>query len=168
MKNYAETKKELDRIRREYGCSGEIIFRTSLQYIVECGQANFKDDTWVQNQLDLVNEKHNKADAENKILFIGREFEIALIECAREIAKVNAYNLLVYIQKEVWLSNEGGIAYDRAVELLKKCMNQIESDEGFENAETYNVFEDIGFTDEELDEFGFSYLISEEDEEYED
>ena len=90
MKNYAETKKELDRIRNEYGCKGEMIFRTSLQYIVEFGQNKFLDDEWVQAQINAVNEKHNKADAENKILFIGREFELALIECTKELAKVNA------------------------------------------------------------------------------
>jgi hypothetical protein len=167
--NYAETKKELDRIRNEYGCKGEMIFRTSLQYIVEYGQAKFQDEEWVQSQLDLVNEKHNKADTENKILFIGREFEIALIECAREIAKVEAYGLLVYIQKEVWLSNEGGIDYKRAIELLKGCMYDIEQRENCEDKLTLDAFEDIGFDDEELTGLNFGYLFNaKEDEEYDD
>ena len=167
MKNYAETKKELDRIRNAYVCKGEMIFRTSLQYIVEYGSIRFKDDEWVQSQLDLVNEKHNKADAENKILFIGREFEIALIECAREIARVDTYEMLVYIQKEVWLSNEGGIDYQRAVELLKSCMDEIEQRENCEDKLTLYALEDIGFDDEELVELNFGYLLNTtEDEEY--
>ena len=33
-----------------------------------------------------------------------------------------------------------------------------------DNAETYNVFDDIGFTDDELEELGFKYLINEEEE----
>lgn len=162
--NYAETKKELDRIRNEYGCKGEMIFRTSLQYIVEYGSIRFKDDEWVQSQLDLVNAKHNKADEENKILFIGREFEIALIECAREIAKVDTYGTLVYIQKEMWLSNDGGIDYEKAVHLLKSCMNWIEENHG-SLWETYDMFDELGFNDEELETLGFSYLFDVREEE---
>lgn len=159
MNNYAESKKTLDRIRNKYGCKGEMIFRTSIQYIVEFGQNKFLDNEWVQAQLDVVNEKHNKADAENKILFIGREFEIALIECAKELANVNAYDLLVYIQKEVWLSNEGGIAYDRAVTLLKACMSNIEQWNDCRNELTLGEFEDIGFDDDEITELGFAYVL---------
>lgn len=168
MNNYAETKKELDRIRNEYGCKGEMIFRTSLQYIVEFGQNKFLDDEWVESQLDVINEKHNKADAENKILFIGREFEIALIECAKELANVSAYNLLVYIQKEVWLSNEGGIDYDRAVNLLKGCMSNIEMWNDCQCGMTLNELEDIGFEDEEVEELGFGYLLSSREDEEDD
>ena len=160
MKDYVETKKELDRIRNEYCCKGEMIFRTSLQYIVEYGSIRFKDDKWVQSQLDLVNEKHNKAEADDKILFIGREFEIALIECARDIAKVDAYGMLVYIQKEVWLSHEGGIDYQRAIELLKDCMGDIEQREHCEDKLTLCAFEDLGFDDEELIDLGFGYLLN--------
>ena len=164
MKTYAEAKKELDEIRNEYGCKGEIIFRTALQYVVEHGQRRFKRKTWVKNQLHTIDVKHDIAESEGKTLWISREFEKAFIEGAAEIAEVDTYSLLIYIQKEVWLSHEGGIDYDRAVELLKRCMNQIESDEMYENAETYNVFDGIGFTDEELEEFGFKYLIKEEEE----
>ena len=158
MKNYAETKKELDRIRNEYGCKGEMIFRTSLQYIVEFGQNKFLDDEWVQQQFDAVNEKHNKADAENKILFIGREFEIALIECTRELAKVDAYGLMVYIQKEVWLSHEGGIDYDRAVKLLKNCMEWF-ADDCCGCAETLEKFELLDFDDDEIEAMGYGYMF---------
>lgn len=168
MKSYTETKKELDRIRNEYGCKGEMIFRTSLQYIVEFGQNKFLDDEWVQSQLEVINEKHNKADAENKILFIGREFEISLIECAKEIAKVNAYSLLVYIQKEVWLSNDGGIDYSRAVQLLKQCMVNVEQWNDCINELTLGEFEDIGFDDEEIEELGFAYVLVAREEEYDD
>ena len=159
MKNYAETKNELNKIRNKYVCKGEMIFRTSLQYIVEYGSIRFKDDEWVQSQLDLVNERHNKAEAENKILFIGREFEIALIECAREIAKIDAYSMLVYIQKEVWLSNEGGIDYDRAVQLLKGCMSNIEQWNDWRNELTLAELEDIGFDDDEIEMLGFGYTL---------
>lgn len=166
MNTYAETKKELDYIRHSYDCKGEIIFRTALQYIVEYGQSTFNDNGWVENQLTLIDVKHDKAEAEGKILWIGREFERAFIECAREIAKVDAYSMLIYIQKEVWLSHEGGIDYDRAVELLKSCMYDIEQRENCEDKLTLCAFEDIGFYDDDFANLGFGYLINaREDEE---
>ena len=166
MKNtYENTKKELDFIRYSYSCKGEIIFRTALQYIIEWGQGTFNDNGWVENQLVLIDLKHDTAEAEGKTLWIGREFERAIIECAREIAKVEAYSLLVYIQKEVWLSNEGGIDYDRAVQLLKRCMNWIAEDK-YELACTLNAFEDIGFDDDEIEMLGSGYILDiREDEE---
>lgn len=168
MNTYAESKKTLDKIRNEYGCKGEMIFRTSLQYIVEYGQSKFQNDEWVENQLILIDGKHDEAEVEGKTLWIGRDFEKALIECAREIAKVNVYDLLVYIQKEVWLSNEGGIDYDRAVQLLKGCMSNIEMWNDCQCGLTLNELEDIGFDDEEIEELGFGYLLSVREEEYND
>ena len=166
MGNYAETKKELDRIRDEYGCKGEVLFRTAIQYIVDCGQQNFQDEDWVQKQLDLTNIQHDIFDREHKTPFASRVFEIAIIECAQEIAKVDTYNLLVYIQKEVWLSNDGGIDYKRAIELLKKCMADIEDVRYCNNKDTYEAFEYVGFTDDEMQELGFGYVFDyEEDEE---
>ena len=165
MKNtYIKTKEMLDNTRSKYACAGEIIFRTSLQYIIEHGQSQFEDTVWVQEQLDLIDKKHNEAEAEGKTLMIGREFEKALIECASEIAKVEPYSLLVYIQKEVWLSREGGIDYQRAVELLKSCMYDIEQRENCENKLTLYAFEDIGFDDEDLIALNFGYLIKEDEE----
>lgn len=163
---YTVTKKELDRIRDTYGCKGEVIFRTALQYIIEYGQSTFNNNGWVENQLTLIDEKHDQAEAKGKNLWIGREFERTIIECAQEIAKVEAYSLLVYVQKEVWLSREGGIDYQRAVALLKNCMYDIEQRENCEDKLTLCALEDIGFDDEELIELNFGYLLANtEDEE---
>lgn len=162
---YTETKKLLDEIRHDYACKGEIVFRTALQYVVGYGQCKFNNDEWVQEQLIFVDGKHDEAEVEGKILWIGREFEKAIIECAREIAKVDTYNLLVYIQKEVWLSNEGGIDYDRAVQLLKGCMANIEQWNDCQTALTLGEFEDIGFEDEEIEELGFAYVLDVREEE---
>ena len=165
MKTYAETKKELDRIRNEYGCKGEVIFRTALQYVVEYGAKNLTNG-WVEEQMVLVDGKHDEAEVEGKHLWIGREFEKVIIECARDIAKVEAYSMLVYIQKEVWLSNEGGIDYERAVQLLKGCMANIEQWNDCRNELTLGEFEDIGFDDEEIEELGFAYVLDVREEEY--
>ena len=156
--NYAETKKELDRIRDEYGCKGEVIFRTAIQYVVEHGQRRFKRKSWVQNQLHIIDVKHDIAESEGKILWVGREFEKSFVECAAEIAEVDIYALLIYIQKEVWLSHEGGIDYDRAVHLLKRCRNYVEETHcGL--WETYDVLDELGFNDDEIEMLGFDYLF---------
>ena len=166
---YAETKKELDRIRNEYGCKGEVIFRTALQTVVEYGTSSLLDDWNYAHLEDEVNERHDAAEAEGDILWMTRDFELAILECAREIAKVSIYNLLVYIQKEVWLSHEGGIDYDRAVKLLKGCMCNIEQWNDCRNELTLGEFEDIGFDDDEIIEFGFAYVLDvREEDEYDD
>lgn len=164
MNNYADTKKALDKIRNEYGCKGEVIFRTALQYLVEYGQSMFSDEEWVETQLSLIDELHDKAEAEGKMLYVGRELEKAVIECARELVEVNAYYLLIYVQKEVWLSNDGGIDYERAVELLKKCIYDIEEREGCEDKLLYQELDNIGFYDTDLEDLGFGYLLNEEEE----
>ena len=164
MSNYVETKKEIDRIRNEYGCKGEILFRTAIQYVVECGQQTFKDIEWVEEQLNIIDKKHNAFEREKKVSFVSRDFEKAIIECAAEVARTDTYDLLVYIQKEVWLSNDGGADYKRVVELLKYCMEQIQANEDYSKKETLNVFDSLGFTDNELEEFGYSYLFNEEEE----
>lgn len=163
---YEENKKILDGIRNKYACKGEMIFRTSIQYVIEYGQIKFNDDEWVESQLEQVDNKHDEAEADGKILWIGREFEKELIQCAREISQVNAYDLLVYIQKEVWLSNEGGMDRQRAITLLKACMSNIEMWNDCQCGLTLGEFEDIGFDDDEITELGFGYVLDvREDEE---
>lgn len=162
MSNYAESKKTLDKIRDKYGCKGEIIFRTAIQCVMQHGADNLIDDWTYSHMLDDINNRHDAAEAENKILFMSRDFEITILECSREIAEVNNYDVFVYIQREVWLSNEG-IDYQRAIELLKKCMGQIEGDEMYEHTEVLNAFWNIGFTDDEIELLGFSYLMDEEE-----
>lgn len=164
---YAETKKELDRIRNEYGCKGEILFRTALQTVVEYGTDSLLDDWNYAHLTDEVNERHDAAEAEGEILWMTRNFELAILECAREIAKVSIYNLLVYIQKEVWLSNDGGIDYQRAIALLKNCINVI-VESHCDSAYIREDFEMIGFDDDELVELGCDWVMNEEDEEYDD
>ena len=165
MNNYVESKKKLDKIRSEYGCKGDMIFRTALQYIVEFGQHMFADAEWVQGQLNRVDAKHDKAESEGKILFIGREFEKAIIECSVALADINPYDLLIYIQKEVWLSNEGGIDYQTAVKLLKNCIYDIEERENCEDKLLLQALENIGFDDDDIEELGFGYLLNCEEEE---
>lgn len=165
MSTYENSRKTLNKIRQEFGCKGDIIFRTAIQYVVEFGQAMFKDEEWVKDQLNKVDTKHDVAEAEGKNLWIGREFEKAFIECAAEVAKVNTYDLLIYIQKEVFWSEEGGLDYARAIELLHSCMNWFIDYDCCETKEMLKRFNDLDFTDYELEMLGFSWLFETVEEE---
>lgn len=168
MSTYENSRKTLNKIKQEFGCKGDIIFRTAIQYVVEFGQAMFKDEEWVKDQLNKVDVKHDVAEAEGKNLWIGREFEKACIECAVEIAKVNAYDLLIYTQKEVFWSNDGGLDYQRAIELLHSCMNWFIDYDCCETKEMLKRFEDLDFTDDELKTLGLDLLFDTEEDENND
>lgn len=163
MSTYEESRKTLNKIRQEFGCKGDIIFRTAMQYVVEFGQHMFEDEEWVKSQLERVDCKHDTAEAEGKELWIGREFEKACIECAVKIASVDTYNLLIYIQKEMFWSHEGGLDYARALELLQTCMNWFVDYDCGSNEELRQHFEDLDFTEEELTALEFGWLFEEEE-----
>lgn len=165
MNNYAENKKALDKIRSEYDCKGELLFRQAIQYVVDYGASNLQDDWNYEHIKQDVNEYHDNAEAEGKNLWITRSFELAVLECARAIAQVDIYDLLAYIQKEVWLSHEGGIDYDRAVDLLKKCIYDIEERENCEDKLLLQALDDIGFDDDDIEALGFGYLLNNTEEE---
>lgn len=92
-----------------------------------------------------------------------KDFELAIFNCARELAEVNSYDLIIYMQKEMYWSNEGGLDYKRAVQLLKSSLEYLENYNNCNNKENYEAFQDIGLEDNEIEEFGFGYLISEEE-----
>ena len=159
MNTYENSRKTLEKIRQEFGCKGDVIFRTAIQYVVEYGQRMFEDEDWIKSQLDRVNAKHDTAEAEGKTLWVGRELELACIECAAKIAPVNTYDLLIYIQKEMFWSNEGGLDYARAVELLKECMGLIDNDNRECGVSTTDTFDYLGFNDDEIEVLGFGYVL---------
>lgn len=161
MSNYTESKQILDEIRNQYSCTGDVIFRTAIQCVVECGQFHFRDEVWVEEQLRKIDNNHDAAEAIGKILFMTRDFEKAIFECARELAEIAAYDLLIYISREIYLGGEG-LDYQRAVGLLKRCMEELADSDDYEYI--LNLFEDIGFHDDEIGQLGFGYLLEDEEE----
>ena len=164
MSNYVESKKVLDKIASKYGCEGDVIMRTAVQYIVEYGQYMFNDEDFIKDQIQQIEDKHRIAEEEGKHLWIAKDFELAIFNCARELAEVNSYDLIIYMQKEMYWSNEGGLDYKRAIELLKSSLEYLENYNNCNNEENYEAFQDIGLEDNEIEELGFGYLISEEEE----
>lgn len=157
MNNYAESKKQLDTIRDKYGCKGEVIFRAAIQYVIEFGQRNFKDEVWFDELVNDVDERHNLAEANGEILFVTRDFEKAIFECAKELAQIELYDFLIYIQREIYLGGNG-ISYQRTIKLLHKCMDWIDETH-MTGADCYDTLQYLDFTDNEIKELGYGYLL---------
>lgn len=166
---YTEHKKMLDGIRQKYNCKGDVILRTALQYIVEHGQYHFRNEKWFNSRIEQVDSKHDRADKDGKILWIGRDFEKAILECARELSQIEAYDLLTYIQREVWLG--GGVVgepdYQRAIEIIRNCLCYTSDCYGAyaeDCKETLQKFRQMDLTDDEIVYFGWEYLLDVEEE----
>ena len=153
----------LNKIRQKYTCKGDIIFRSAIQNVVDCGQQTFKNNEWYEDALKEIDDRHDKAEAEGKWLWITRDFEKAIMECAKEISVVNTYELLMYIQKEVYFGSGkiGELDYQDAIERLQACVDHIEE---LEDDMTLEVLYDIGFDDDQIAFLGFEHLLDIEEE----
>ena len=169
---YAEHKKILDEIRQKYSCKGDVIFRTAIQYIVQHGQLNFRNEKWFNSCIEQVDSKHDRAEKDGKNLWIGRDFEKELLECAREVAQIESYDLLIYIQREVWLGGGevGEPDYQRALEIIRNCLCYMADCYGaysFEKEEVLGKFQCV-MNDDEIEYFGWSELFDDEEDEDEE
>jgi hypothetical protein len=70
----------------------------------------------------------------------------------------------MYIQREVWLGGNG-INYQRAIELLKYCIESIYSNHYEDCAETLDDLYSSDFSSEEIEELGYGFLLDVEEEE---
>ncbi len=156
-------KETLNKIHQKYACKGDIIFRTAIQAVVECGQQTFMDNEWYQKQIKEIDDRHDAAEAEGKWLFVTRDFEKSILECAKELSAVNAYDFLKYIQTEVWVGGSvGEIDYQEAIELLKACIYHIDNCTYFKK-DVLGVLYDIGFDDDQIEFLGFEHLVYDEE-----
>ena len=170
--SYEESKKQINKIRQEYGCKGEVIFRTAIMTLLDYGRYQFSDEEWYLEQIAEIDERHDKAEAEGKWLFMTRSFEKAIMECTKELAHVHAMDLLVYTQREVWLGNGevGEPDYQRAMQIVRNCLCYIHDGYGAygsDCAETLQKFREMDLDDNEIVYFGWEYLFDVEDEEEE-
>ena len=165
---YEESKKKIDAIRQEYGCKGEIIFRTALQNVIDYGKCTLLDMGWYGPTMDEIDDRHDHAEATGKWLFMTREFEKAIVDCSVALCEVDTYHLLMYIQKEIWLGGEiGEPDYKRAMEIIRNCMSYIADCHGaysYDNRETLEKFKCV-MEDHEIEFFGWEELFDDEEEE---
>lgn len=170
MSNYRDSKAKLDKISREYTCKGGIIFTTAMQMVVEHGTSNFNDDEWFNNVINGIDQRHDKAEAEGKILWVTRDFEKAIVNCARAVSEITPYDLMVYIQREMYLSNglmDGEPTYQRAIEIIKGILGTEEYYcEYCAGGESFaDKIEEYGLTEDEICYFGYEKYVYEEEEE---
>ena len=170
--SYAESKKKIDAIRREYGCKGDIIFRTALQNVIDYGKCTLLDTGWYQCTMNDIDSEHNYAEANGKWLWMTREFEKAIVDCSVALCDVETYDLLMYIQKEIWLGGEiGEPDYQRAIEIIRNClcyMNGAYNAYRYDHEDALHKFREVGLDDNEIAYFGWENLLESEYEEEEE
>ena len=156
MSNYAESKKKIEKIRDWYG---EFVFRGGISHLMDVGIRHLTEENVERTCKEIM-------QSDDSGQFMTNEFKCELVKAAYELAQIPHIDLLVYIQREVAYDVcDYVIGYKRAIELLKRCIEQMEANEDYNNTETYDVLQSIGFDDDELEEFGFGYLLEESEEE---
>lgn len=89
--------KNINNLRRDYG---EMIFRMSISHLMDVGMRNLTPE--------LVNEaKDEVMKKDDSKMFITNELLCDVVECAGELAKIDATYLLVYIGKNVAYDVDG-------------------------------------------------------------
>lgn len=156
MNSYVESKKEIEAIRNK--CD-EAIFRMAISLLMDVGIRHLTK----KDVIDTCEQIMQRDDSKS---FMTNEFQCSIVQTAYELAQIPHTYLLVYIQREVvYELYDGVMSYDKAIRMLKKCINIIEENEDYDNAETYRVLHSIGFLDCNIESLGFEYLL-EESEDY--
>lgn len=166
MQNYTESKKALDKIAAKYSCAGNLIMKVAFQYLLEDGQKAFLNEETFAKEIKQVNDYHDEREANGKITITTRSLDMAFLNCAKELAEIPTYDLLIYIQKEMYWSPEGGLDYQKAIKLLTNLIDCIIEYNGEDEVTmTYNALKDTGFSNNKLVQLGYGYLILENEEE---
>ena len=155
MSNYTENKKKIEAIRDKYG---EFVFRGGISHLIDVGIRHLTKEAVEETCKEIMQSDDTRQ-------FMSNEFKCELVKAAYELAQISHIDLLVYIQREVEYDvSDGAIGYNRTTNLLKYCMAEIEQNHDCNNEEVLDVFESIGFDDDELEVLGFKYLLEESEE----
>lgn len=159
MGNYFETKKQIDKVRQEYSCKGELIFQCAFDYLLECGQMKLQDDEFVQSVFQAIDKRHDKAESGGLVPFMTRDFEKAIVECAVDLAQFDERDTLMYVQRELWFFNGivGELSYSQAIKTIQNHIEYMIMQTGM--SATYDELIESGLTDEEIAELGFEHLL---------
>lgn len=148
---YAESKKKLDKFRRE----NESIFRMAISQLMDVGIRHLTEENIEANCKEIM-----KEDDTNH--FMTNKFKCELIRLAGELAKIDHIHLLVYISREMFYGvDDNYISYARAMKMVQGCIGWIIDGAGEEDA--YNdLTSGIGFDEEELVQLGYEHLCPED------
>lgn len=87
----------INKLRKDYG---EMIFRMAISHLMDVGMRNLTPE--------LVNEaKDEIMKQDDSKMFVTNEALCDVVECAGELAKINAIDLLVYIGRNVEYDVDG-------------------------------------------------------------
>lgn len=88
---FKTTEQNINKLRRDYG---EITFRMAISHLMDVGMRNLTPE--------LVNEaKDEIMKQDDRKMFVTNELLCDVVECAGELAKIDAIDLLVYIGRNV-------------------------------------------------------------------
>lgn len=94
---FKTVEKNINNLRRDYG---EMIFRMAISHLMDVGMRNLTPE--------LVNEaKDEIMKQDDSKMFVTNEALCDVVECAGELAKINAIDLLVYIGRNVEYDVDG-------------------------------------------------------------
>lgn len=154
MSNYVENKKKIEEIRNDVG---EPMFRMAISHLMDVGIRNLDEE----NVRLTCNEINKEDDSKS---FMTNRFKCHIVKTAAKLAQVSQVDLLVYIQREVdYNILDNALSYKRAIKLLNEALHYIEFDKQVDQR-ILNAFNEIGLQEEEIIEFGFGYLVNEEEE----
>ena len=154
MNNYAESKQKLDAIRNR----DEMLFRMAISHLMDIGIRHLTDENIAETCAKIMKEDDTHS-------FMTNKYQCAIVKTAGELAKIDHIHLLNYISKEVYYDvGDNKISYNRACDLLEACMEWLDDDIA-EVSDTLETFRFIGFTDNEIEELGYGFLLDIEEEE---
>ena len=152
--NYAETKKQIYAIRNK----NEVMFRMAISHLMDVGIRHLTEENIAKTCAEIMKEDDSRS-------FMTNEYKCALVKTAGELAKLDHIHVLTYISRDVVYDvGDGEVSYREAIGLLNRCMEWID-DNSRNSMETYDTMQHIGFTDDELEQLGYGYIIQQEDEE---
>ena len=155
MSNYAENRKKFDEIRNRVG---EPMFRMGVSHLMDVGIRHLDKDLVEETCEKIMQEDDSKA-------FMTNEFKCDIIRIAYELAQIPHVDLLAYISREMFYDTGDDMpTYDRAIQLLKGCMSFLVEDSSG-NAEAFDVFDYIGFNDDEINALGWGCIFDIKEEE---
>ena len=96
--------------------------------------------------------------------------DLQVILKAKELAKIEAYDLLIYIQRKIWLGGGevGEPDYHRALQIIRNCLCYTADCYGsysYTCEEVLDKFREMELTDDEIEYFGWEHLFDVEEEE---
>lgn len=149
--------KTISSIREKYSSAYDVIFLAAVQLVHQLGTDLCLSEEWLDESVAGLNAINY---GESRI--VSKHAEIGVLKCAHELAQFSLMDIMGYMQEYVQ-NTVVGSKYARLRKLLFGCMEFIDDDSS-ETSAAYRKLHNIGFTDTELDQMGFGYLMDTKEE----